>query len=156
MVLCEGFSSLCLSPEEIVATNWGSLMNRGGHPLSMLHVECLIWRWWQHWQVTANSFWGRWGKAESASVRGFQIEGLVWARASVCDIMTSSEKGEQFALAADDSARAEARRSWEETGEAGDTSPEGTYVMQYCGWTVMESHGRFSNRDMWHSLWKWK
>lgn len=25
----------------------------------------------------------------------------------VCDIMTSSEKGEQFALAADDSARAE-------------------------------------------------
>lgn len=37
----------------------------------------------------------------------------MWARASVCDIMTSSEKGEQFALAADGSPRAESQEGAE-------------------------------------------
>lgn len=72
------------------------------------------------------------GEGGSWEVGGvFQEEGPAWARAQICAIMASLENGEYLAVAQDGSARLERQEgSEEETGEAGDVSSEGPYLIQ--------------------------
>lgn len=111
-------------------------MSRGGHSLSALHVGPLLRWWWNQCRAQADGEWpalsGEPGEELSLEVWVLQTEGLAQAKAGMCDIVTASEKGEQFALAWGGSVIVERRlaESWKEIDEAGDTSSEEPLMMQ--------------------------
>lgn len=73
-------------------------------------------------------------------MRGFPESGTSMGKGyCVCDIMTSSEKGEQFALAADDSARAERQEGAERKLMMGGYQPRRA-LCDAVMW--LDSHGK--------------